>query len=401
MIHVCNECCDKFEKEHQLKIDTRQKVQAGIFFGSNKTILKTEKNATFEVKGFKKVFGFQYIPKILEYWLKELMNSKNFIKEQNKFYNSMFESFIKVKNSEFSLSDWVDIERNEKGQFLYYLPKNKPTHSMGFPKKHGNSTNLSLAPFPTQLEYFQEHSIELKEIQKNLDFSSYWHFFCQTCFKGNFISYINVSLSEQIDHGMVVSEAFDYTNQRLFLLQKESFVYQKLNEFANWGLFSYFKSRNKKNFTNLRKSNLDKSGILYKDGNCEMNYGEFMLKKIPNYFVLSAALTIDLEFTWETSFILCFDCDHIDKLFYLTNENCYILKCLIKAKKHGSVLFSSPTNTPFDRFKVLIQVEKSKHSYKEVKTLFEQSIFSHVFSLEQKASILGVRWFIYCPVCKI
>lgn len=385
----CLACCDNFENKHQLKIDTREKIKGGLFFGSNKNILKIKDKNVCEVKGFKKVFGFQYVPNTLETWLKKVVQSKKLLKDKNQLYDSFFDSFLEVKNNNFSLSKWVDIERNEKGQFLYYLPKEKPTHSMGFPKKFGQSFILSLAPFSTKLEYFQEGYLTLKQIESNLDFSQYWHSFCQSCFKGSFLTYTNVCLKEKAQHGLLVSEAFDYTNQTLLSLKRQTFLYKKLNEFASLGLYPYFKYRNKKSFSNVKKLGLEKSGSLYKETDLKQDYGEFMVKLFPTYFIMSAALTVDLEFTWETCFILCLDCDHVNQLFYLTKENLYILKFLFKAKESGSVLFSSPTNTPFDRFKVFVQVEACNKTYTEMQQLFKHSFLSTVFSLELKASLFG------------
>ena len=69
--------------------------------------------------------------------------------------------------------------------------------------------------------------------------------------------------------------------------------------------------------------------------------------------------------------------------FIFKKQNLYISKWLPEAKKRRSVLFISPTNTPFDRFNMLVQVNSCDNFYKKIQNLFQMSVLGKGFSLEQ------------------
>ena len=149
----CMDICDSMERFIGIKINTRDEIEWGCFFGSNKNILKTISNEkeTIEIKGFNKVFGFQYIQEIIINWF-ETNNQNEFVFETSvQLYESFFNAFDAYINKPIDVYKFLEIDKNAKGHFLMYFPKRKPTHNHGYPKTWGLTHNSYVAPFCTRL----------------------------------------------------------------------------------------------------------------------------------------------------------------------------------------------------------------------------------------------------------
>lgn len=226
-------------------------------------------------------------------------------------------------------------------------------------------------------------------INEDLDFSSYWHHFCKSTFKNTYFSSVNRTLHEKEMHGLNVNfdESSKYINHILNLWNEDCYLFKTMQHFCKLSLYPFFKDRDKKSF----KQKDFKIKDFYKnfDKENKENYPQYMLKTYPILFVQSAVLTIDLEFTWLDSKIICLDCDDLQPLFEINQTNIVVSNFLRDTKTKGCVLFSSPTNTPFDRFKILIKISDLNCSYKILKSDFKKSHLSKIFSLENYASLFG------------
>ena len=387
----CMDVCDSVERFIGIKIDTRDEIEWGYFIGANKSVLKTTLSKKVEIKGFNKVFGFQFIPEVIVNWF-EMNNESGFVFETSvELYESFFNAFDQYTNKQISVYKFLEIDKNAKGHFLLYFPKSKATHCFGYPKTWGPKHNVHLQPFATKLLYFQEEENikNLNFIENDLNFSTYWHQFCTSTFKNSYFSSVNRSLHEKQVHGLNVNhiESFSYCNEKLNVWNRECDFFKVMEHFCTLSLYPFFKREDKKSFAGKEFKIKEFYKIL--DDKTKQNYAGYMLETYPQLFIRAAALTIDLEFTWLDSKIICLDCDDLQSLFEVNRTNLAISTFLHDAKSKNCVLFSSPTNTPFDRFKIMIQMSDIDCSYKNLQEDFQTSYLSKIFSLESFASVFG------------
>lgn len=157
------------------------------------------------------------------------------------------------------------------------------------------------------------------------------------------------------------------------------FYDQAIHYFASLDMHVYFKDRNKKTFTKTKEMIAEIKVFL--ETKKERSYADFMLNTFFDKFKQSAALCGTLKDLWDKSSIVCLDCDDLTTLFMKhQKENQKILQnlflFLVDAKQNGLVVFRSPTNSPFDRFKVFVKIRDFCGDYKKIQNRFKDSKMS-------------------------
>jgi hypothetical protein len=381
--------CDEFENQHNLKIDTRETIDYGLFFGSNKKIYRVQGSKKATVKGFPNLFGFSCIQNTITTWLDKRRFQFNHLDE---FYTSLWECF-KEQTCGGNFINFIDVDKNVKGHFLFYCPSKNPTFHFGYLKASESLCQVRAQPVCTKLFYFQNQEVLTGEtIYNDLDFSAYWDLFCKTIFEGSYIRFLNQEFkADGKCRALTLENSFFFLNNDMVPYYKTSPFYEALNYFASLNLFAYFKRRNKMSF--VKKFNFEKSRDVFLNQRQvnKMTYGEFMLRTYPFCFRNAASLCVKLDKLWEHAGILCFDFDNVSCLFQKRNEEIYnLFLFLCDAKREGLVIFSSPTNSPFDRFKVFVEISDAPNMpYKAIEKMFREKTGFRYFQIEQFAGVFG------------
>lgn len=260
-------------------------------------------------------------------------------------------------------------------------------------KNSGIANLLQLAPHNIAILYFQEtHDIDgdmLEKILENIDYAEYWNSFIKTTFSDSYINIVNKSIQNENNAFFVLDkkQTMGYFDTSMVDMYKKSPFFTALNTFASLKLFCFFKDRGKKSFPRVK---FDPEIELFVKKRDKTSFASFMLQKFPNEFRSASSLCVKLEDLWSNHSIICLDCDQIVPLFQKKEPRVIkLLAFLCDAKENGLVVFSSPTNSPFDRFKVFVKITDFFGSYKEIQTLVQNSEVGQFFKLEQFASVFG------------
>nr|YP_010835561.1 hypothetical protein NQY40_pgp082 [Ulva meridionalis]WFS80029.1 hypothetical protein [Ulva meridionalis] len=122
------------------------------------------------------------------------------------------------------------------------------------------------------------------------------------------------------------------------------------------------KDRDKKSFPGNTMVQKGLVTTLNKDRN---NYYKHMFQNYTYGMVSGVAVCVNLKESWENG-ICCLDFDGVEWFFknkhFNEHQNKKIknfLKFLLLIKKGGFLIFSSMTNTPFDRFKIFFKIKNN------------------------------------------
>lgn len=384
--------CDHFQTKYNYVIDTRKEIRSAIIFGSNRYTLiykeeKSKQKKEVEVRGFKKKLGFSFMQKVFLHWQKEAKDEPVFFTAET-FYNSLFKAFLNVYTNEFLLYDWLDCEKNKKGKFLYYLCCSNPTHVSGYYIKHGEGVRNMRARYALKMFYFQENQIDLNLIKNNIDVASYWDLLRNTL-DGAYVCFLTKELTEQKKHGIRMDIKEVYRPQTLEQYLKKTYFAKCIVAGLKLGLYPMLKDQQKKSFNRTEYNQATvKKDIKNNEKEAKADYLTYVIKNNTTTFLKTCALFIPLKQTWSNAKILCLDCDNIELFFKVNQNNVEILNFIVNAKLQNSLIWSSPTNTPFDRFKILVSVQ-SKLNYKAIQEKFKKGNLGRIFSLEVSASIYG------------
>lgn len=389
------ELCDNFENCYKIKIDTRKIIDCGLFYSSNKKIFLDENNKLI-VKGFQTKLSFNFEIKILSNLLKnyksELLNFKKF--NNIKFYNCLWECFntemdrIKKKKNVYDIFNFHTINGKK---ILIYFSKN-PSFVGGIP----NVPRWAFYPYPVKALYFEDH-ISKKELINNvlndLDISTYWSYILnkfENFYLYNIQQDIKLIKPIQFENCFInwcINTKIDY-----YIFYKDN--KKILNIFyvlIPFGFILFFKDRDKKSFpkTKMIQSNLLK---YYKDKPDKV-YKNFF-KNFPYALEKGVCLSINLKESFENN-ICCLDFDGVEWFFKKENFNendnfnqKQFLNFILQIKSTGFLIYSSMTNTPFDRFKIFFKL-KYKPTDLAYKTFKNHNRNDYDFYIEDQASFIG------------
>lgn len=392
--------CDNFEKKYGFKIDTREVLKRGLFFSTNKKLLISADDKVTS-RGFEKDFNYNIFENVLIGLLKQnncifsliengKLNKEIIFKKFYEQFNIVADKSIKNNN----LSLFFHSITSQKKKNLVYLSKT-PTDLGGMPKTNG----VYDSPYPIKKNDFL-NKINPNEffefLKKDLDLSSYFTL-CLERYGKYFLYHINQDLS--IHHPVSLNNYYylisKNSNENYFnFYLKNKFILKKFKQLTDLGFFLYFKERDKKSFS---KNKLPPNAFDLYNNSSYKSYLKFLFFKYTEASIKGVTLAVNLKNTWVNK-IICLDFDKIEGLFLIQNFNeknninyKYFMEFILNIKSEGWLFFSSPTNTPFDRFKLFFKIKNlpSDFSYYEFKNLkiFKDNKFN--FRLEEQSSIIG------------
>lgn len=89
---------------------------------------------------------------------------------------------------------FIDTGKSYKGNHLVYFRLKQPTYFNGFPKKSamGNKGyTVFMSPRNVKCVHFQDDSVTLDGLVSDLNYASYWDFFCETTLSDVYITNLN------------------------------------------------------------------------------------------------------------------------------------------------------------------------------------------------------------------
>ena len=385
--------CNSFEIKYKIKIDTRDVIDRGFFFSSNKKIfIKNKKDVI--VKGFQTNFTFNIEEKVL---IHLLTNYENELQDFNKlnnisFYNLLYESFnfcIQKLLESKDINSVLNFHTIEGKKILIYFSKN-PTYFGGVP----NVTRWSYYPYPIQILAFENriNKNELIEtVLKDIDISSYWSYILSRL-NNNYLYNLNQNINKikplDLENGFAVWSAntkVDYL--KLYLENKK--ILKLFYKLIKLGFIIYFKDRDKKSFP---KTKMVQSNLFQIYNVDPYKTYKYFFNKYPFGVEKGVCLSVALEDSFKNS-ICCLDFDDIEFFFKKENFNTTnniqkeFLNFILKIKKEGFFISSSMTNTPFDRFKIFFKLKNISNTNYE--TFKNHNKLNFNFSIENQASIVG------------
>lgn len=392
--------CDSFEKKYKFKIDTRDIIDMGLFFSSNKKIFFL-KNEKIIKKGYGKYLSFNFEEYVYIHWLKKEVNNIKKIAtgymSRGELLSSLWQSFnsvIKDAISNEEIHIFFSAHTVLKTKTVVYFSKT-PSNYGGLPT--GGRTFLHPHPIKT-LEF--QNTVERESLYKgvigDLDISSYWYFFLQK-FSKHFIYTLNQDLEKhppivlENPHMLFWDSHINFFN--FYKKNKSIFnIFCNLNEN---GFFCFFKDRDKKSFAKTKMVQTKLSCIYDKN---KIAFSEYMFKNYTLGMVEGVAIAANLQDSWAND-ICCLDFDNFEELFSdekfdetsnFKHKN--FIRFLLSIKKNGIFIYSSPTNTPFDRFKIFFKFKNKPTdlSYNQFKKSKEYVNNNYGFNIEDFASIVGV-----------
>lgn len=392
--------CDKFEEKYNFKIDTRTEIKSGFFFNCNKKVYIDDEEKV-KIKGFSTGFSFNFFPNFLVNFMKKnksfLMQFVNDEESEIELYDLLWESFKLEKQNLFlnkTINLFVKNETINKTKMLLFFSKN-PDYYAGIPMKN----KRILGSYPISVIDFKSKFTKtelIKFILENLDFSSYWIYILR-----QFASlYLYNIKNDKIKENVI--SLFDIETNFLKNSPDNSFNFFMENrkmlavfEFLlNKGFIVFFKDRDKKSFIRKKmiQTNLAELKNQYKE-----KFSNFLFEEY-NYGVVNAySIAVHLKDSWENN-LCCLDFDDIEWFFEKKHFNekknhqqKHFIEFLLEIKKNGFLIFSSRTNTPFDRFKVFFKLKNvpKDYPYKDFKKLTQNDIKNYNFNTEDVASIFG------------
>lgn len=392
--------CDAFEKDYNFKIDTRESIKCGLFFTANKKILLNPEDK-LTIKGFKSGLGFGFITETLSRWIKNyknlLENFNNSKEYKEKLYMSLWKSFCKqitVDKTTNNIKNYLNSETILKTKLIVYFSKN-PDYFGGLPSK----SKVILHPFPIKKLDFKTLNCDnnlKKNIMKDLDVSSYWLYLMDKI-GVHFIYNINNNF-EKIKP-VVLDNNYYYLNNNkkmninfFYLKNKKIILYFYL--LSKLGFVVFMKDRDKKSFPKKKMSQSNLVNIL--NNNNKLFY-KYMLENYTYGMCNGVAVCVNLKESWEND-ICCIDFDGVEWFFKKNNFNekenlkqKIFLSFLLSIKDNGFLIYSSMTNTPFDRFKVFFKINNKpiNLSYDKFKKIHKNSYLNFDFNIEDLSSICG------------
>lgn len=392
-----NELCDQFEQKYNLKIDTRDIIDYGIFRGSNKKIYKAKGENDFVVKGADTDPGFGFTTHVVCNWLKSL-EQDNFSSPEA-LYSSFFEAFAQLYvNKELSTKEVLGLIGLEKikdfGYALCYYSKNPTSHCGVYGRaSYCFKGNPAKCLFFTPDEPSYRNSEQLvSSIGEDVELSACWNKFVAEVLTGNYFKFLNSYHVTQNDKYVWFHEhRIPSTVKSQQLIAQNNIFFQQIVLFEQkYNLHLFPKDTQKKSFANPRlKANHQDIFDIENEKN-QISYANFLLKNYPYALYHAAALCLKLERAYDQIKIICLDVDNPAVLFRDNKNIVPFLKLFLRCKKEGFFCFSSPTDTPFDRFKVLIRLENVPENltYTQLKKLKKEKQLDF-FDLEDFASVFG------------
>lgn len=392
--------CDDFEKKYSLKIDTRISIKYGFFLSSNQKIIFNENNEKI-IKGFKGSFGLNFFPETLLRWVSS--NVKLFEKFENtpeykkKLYISLWASFrdqvaFDIKNN--NIKNYLHTEKVDTDRCLFYFSKT-PNFFGGLPFPY----KVVQLPHPIKELTFQDQILDVnfkKKLKMDLDISSYWLYLINKL-SSNFID--NAQNDRDIVKPILLNDYYLNFNSNnniampYFYLKNKKIIYN-FNLLANIGFVVFMKDRDKKSFPKTKMKQSDLINIVNKN---KTIFYKYMIKNYPEGMLNGVAICVNLKETWVNN-ICCLDFDGVEWFFKEENFNeknnlkqKNFLNFILFIKKNGFLIFSSMTNTPFDRFKIFFKIKNKPNDllYKKFSLIHKKSSLNFDFNIEELSSICG------------
>lgn len=394
--------CDQFEKDYNFKIDTREIISFGLFFTANKKIIVTE-NQKLTVKGFKKGLSFGFFTNTLIRWVKEnlklLENINNCEDYKIKLYMSLWQSFCKQvgedkKNN--NIKNYLNSETIQKTKLIVYFSK-KPDYFGGLPSK----SKVILHPYPIKKIDFRRHEDPIyikKYIMDDLDISSYWSYLTE---KLSTYFFYNIKNDFEIINPIMLNDSYDFLKKAKkvdipFFYLKNKKLISEFYKLSIFGFVVFMKDRDKKSFPKKKMSQSNLINIL--NENKKLFY-KHMLENYTYGMCNGVAVCVNLKESWEND-ICCIDFDGVEWFFKEEhfNEKTNIkqkafLDFILSIKQGGFLVYSSMTNTPFDRFKLFFKINNKPKDliYNKFKKIHQESHLNFDFNIEDVSSISGTN----------
>ena len=392
--------CDDFENTYNFKIDTRTEIESGFFFGANKKVYINDKGNSV-IKGFSTGFSFNYFPDFLVSFLKNhkkfLINFINNEESEKQLYNNLWNTFLSQFQSieqNQNIKSLVKNETIDKTKVMLFFSSN-PDFVAGFPGK----IRRTLGGYPVSIvnfkkKYTREEIITF--VLENKDTSAYWLFLLRQLSNLYLFNIKNNKTKEyvlplgDIEQNILKNSPSGYFH----FFVKERKLLKVFCFLLNEGFIIFLKNRDKRSFPrkHMIQTNLGKLKNEHQE-----KFSRFLFE---NYYygVMNAySITVHLKDSWFNK-ICCLDFDDIEWFFEAHHFNekkneqqKHFIKFLLEIKENGFLIFSSMTNTPFDRFKVFFKIDNipTNFLYKDFQKLTKNDIKNYNFNTEENASIFG------------
>lgn len=361
------------------------------------------KNGKLIKKGYGKYLSFNFEEDVLIHWLSLKKEVENINKISNgemtesilllsiwESFNAVVENAISNKEIQIFFSAHTVLETKT----VVYFSKN-PTNHGGLP----TGSRTFLHPYPVKTLEFQnkcEREVLYEGIISDLDISAYWTFFLQ-----KFSKYFICTINQGLKKGTVLTlqdpyELFHESGMDFFnFYKKNKSIFNIFCKLSYEGFFLFFKDRDKKSFPKNKMIQTKLYSIPNKEN---LSFPEYIFKNYTRGSVEGVTIAANLQDCWESN-ICCLDFDNFEELFTkekfdetsnLKHKN--FLCFLLLIKKNGIFIYSSPTNTPFDRFKVLFKFKgkPANLTYSKFKKEKQYLENRYGFNIEDFASIVGV-----------
>lgn len=392
--------CDQFEKKYDFKIDTREIIKCGLFFSANRKIF-VDQNSKVTIKGFRKGLAFGFLPQTLAHWITNntnlFENFNNSEQYKNKLYISLWKSFnsqIAKDKINKNIKNYLNAETVSKNKLIIYFSKT-PSHFGGAP----SATKVILAPYPIKTLDFkveQKNNNIKSNIMKDLDIATYW-----TYFMDKLSPYFIYNIKNKFEEikPIVLNNNFEYLyknkkmNLPLFYLNNKKLIFY-FNKLSILGFVVFMKDRDKKSFP---KTKMIQSGLVNQLNSNRKTYYKYMLEKHTYGMVNGVAICANLKESWENG-ICCIDFDGVEWFFREENfdersnlKKKAFLYFILRIKNTGFLIYSSMTNSPFDRFKIFFKITHKpiSLSYKEFQKIHKNHCLNFDFNVEEVSSIVG------------